>query len=412
MDKDEFIANFSAVTGQDVSVAERFYSSSGGNLQSAIDRFFEPESSQPAAPTSAVPAQSDRSHWRDDSYLDNWSDDEPANTRDSGNNDYDNNDNSGNVGPHRDAPVESDDPIQNIFNKAEKVNRPPADSGSAAPKPKIVPFQGQGRSLNDNTGGNNNDNNTPAQRQPRRDGPGARGGPGGSSNEDSEPEAKTVKVTFYANGFTVDDSNFKTNESPDGKKFLEVLNKGYVPPELHEYDQHGRPRPVSISLDDRRKDTYEPPPPPKYVAFSGSGQRLSHTDQGGDAGQSASALAGDGWSIPGLVGSAVGLAWSSASYVTGLLWGQQEKTFTVDESQPTMTIRIRLADGTQVSQKFNLTHTIEDVHTFCALRCPPHPDSVQRVMGGYPLRPLTDMEKTVEEMKLSGMSLTHEFTSK
>lgn len=36
----------------------------------------------------------------------------------------------------------------------------------------------------------------------------------------------------------------------------------------------------------------------------------------------------------------------------------------VDASQPTTSIQIRLADGSRLSGRFNLSHTIDDIRTF------------------------------------------------
>lgn len=36
----------------------------------------------------------------------------------------------------------------------------------------------------------------------------------------------------------------------------------------------------------------------------------------------------------------------------------------VDASQPTTSIQIRLADGSRLSGRFNLTHTINDLRTY------------------------------------------------
>jgi UBX domain-containing protein 1 len=38
--------------------------------------------------------------------------------------------------------------------------------------------------------------------------------------------------------------------------------------------------------------------------------------------------------------------------------------FLLDESQPTTFVQIRLADGKRLKAKFNLGHTIADVHAY------------------------------------------------
>ena len=43
-----------------------------------------------------------------------------------------------------------------------------------------------------------------------------------------------VKLTLYANGFTVDDGEFRDYNEPQNKEFMEEVKKGYVPKELQQ----------------------------------------------------------------------------------------------------------------------------------------------------------------------------------
>jgi len=51
---------------------------------------------------------------------------------------------------------------------------------------------------------------------------------------------------------------------------MKELNEGYVPKEIQDKYKGG----VSVGLEDKRKEMYTPPPPPKYVAYSGQGMSL------------------------------------------------------------------------------------------------------------------------------------------
>ena len=78
---------------------------------------------------------------------------------------------------------------------------------------------------------------------------------------------------MYANGFIVDEGPFRDYNSPENVQFMKELNEGYVPKEIQEkYKGKG----VSVGLEDRRKDEYRPPTPPKYVAYSGEGQSMGY----------------------------------------------------------------------------------------------------------------------------------------
>ena len=83
---------------------------------------------------------------------------------------------------------------------------------------------------------------------------------------------RAVQITFYSNGFQVDDGPLRSPEDPDGKKFLEVLHRGRVPPEISAMYPNTD---IAVTLADRGDEDYIPP---KYKAFGGQGVRLSAGD--------------------------------------------------------------------------------------------------------------------------------------
>lgn len=55
------------------------------------------------------------------------------------------------------------------------------------------------------------------------------------SPNDKEAFDKTqnkIKLTVYKNGFTIDDGTFRNKADPDNKKFMEEVEKGFIPQEL------------------------------------------------------------------------------------------------------------------------------------------------------------------------------------
>ena len=68
-----------------------------------------------------------------------------------------------------------------------------------------------------------------------------------------------MHITFYSNGFTVDDGEFRDYEDPINKEFMEDVKKGYLPKELAQ--KFGRN--VGIAVQDRRNEEFKKPPPPK-----------------------------------------------------------------------------------------------------------------------------------------------------
>ena len=86
---------------------------------------------------------------------------------------------------------------------------------------------------------------------------------------DDKPDTE-VKVSLYQNGFTVEGGEFRDYNTEENKDFMKELNAGYIPKELRsKYKTQ-----IGISLEDRRKEKFRLPTPPKYVAYSGSGQSL------------------------------------------------------------------------------------------------------------------------------------------
>ena len=72
----------------------------------------------------------------------------------------------------------------------------------------------------------------------------------------------------------MDEGEFRPYESEENKAFMKELNEGYVPKEIQ--DKY-RGKGVSVGLEDRRKEAFRPPTPPRYVAYSGSGLSMGGT---------------------------------------------------------------------------------------------------------------------------------------
>ena len=58
---------------------------------------------------------------------------------------------------------------------------------------------------------------------------------------------------------------------------MKELNEGYVPQEVRGQYKGG----VDVGLEDKRKEAYRPPTPPKYVAYSGAGTSMGGTQSVG-----------------------------------------------------------------------------------------------------------------------------------
>ncbi len=94
------------------------------------------------------------------------------------------------------------------------------------------------------------------------------GAPGGASSSGDKPKRK---VTFYKNGFRLDDGPLRERGTKENDEFLDAISRGYCPEEL--LDKATR-QPADVAIEDRRSEEYQPPPPPAYIAFSGQGQTM------------------------------------------------------------------------------------------------------------------------------------------
>ena len=184
--------------------------------------------------------------------------------------------------------------------------------------------------------------------------------------DDKEKYGKTknkVKLTVYKNGFILDNGEFRKKDEPANKKFMEEIEKGYIPNELV---QKGITD-LGVEMDDQRDKNYEPPKEEKkFHAFTGVGQSLSSVNTQG-------------------------------------LHVDKNACSNVDKSKPTCKVNIRLFNGEVVSEDFNLIQTLQDVINFVKKKSGSNNFSL---LDGFPPRPITSYNKTIQELHLEGSLLT------
>lgn len=73
----------------------------------------------------------------------------------------------------------------------------------------------------------------------------------------------------------------------------------------------------------------------------------------------------------------------------------------VDESQPSTSIQLRLADGTRMVSRFNYQHTIRDIRGFIDASRPGGSRNYQLQTVGFPPKQLSDLDQTVEQAGLA-----------
>ncbi|KNC56369.1 uncharacterized protein AMSG_02339 [Thecamonas trahens ATCC 50062] len=185
-----------------------------------------------------------------------------------------------------------------------------------------APFSGRGYTL---AGGGTDDAGESSTTRP------AAAHHGGPSAGADLGTSRSLELTFYANGFVVvvvDDGGGDKSEpeffafaDAGNKAMMETLVEGRVPQPIAErlYPSGTRPpprsdAPVPIVVTDARPAEYEPPPPPAYVAFSGSGQTLGGSASVGTAAAAAmDATPGNAASLVGLITGLLSSIWASVA---------------------------------------------------------------------------------------------------
>ena len=193
----------------------------------------------------------------------------------------------------------------------------------------------------------------------------------GISTDVNEPEPEreqaqlTRTITFYANGiFTVDDGEPREMHSPENATFMISIMNGRCPPELMPDDPQ---TPININLV-RKEEDYVPPAEPKYRAFEGTAHKLTSDGPQQDVGEDIGGS--DTWNGP-------------------------------DESKPLTSIQIRLADGTRLVAKFNLCQTVGDIRSFVRVSRPELGNKF-RLSTSFPPKDLVDSSETIESAGLAG----------
>ncbi len=191
-----------------------------------------------------------------------------------------------------------------------------------------------------------------------------------------------MTITLYRNGFAVADDpvGFRSFDDPNNRHFLDSLKKGEMPKELEEMHkdklrsntERGVLSNVRIRVEDKSQEDFKPP---AYIAFSGTQHKL-----GGNTSVDPNAVAGN----------------------TSEDGGDPMPEFNPDE--PSTTLQIILVDGRKLIQKFNMTHTIKHVQSFIASQG--GNTAPYTLLAGFPPKPLTDFDRTIEEAKLKNARVT------
>ncbi|WFD33106.1 protein phosphatase regulator [Malassezia sp. CBS 17886] len=196
--------------------------------------------------------------------------------------------------------------------------------------------------------------------------------PGDMHEDDEESEeAPAVRhLTFWQEGFSIEDGPLHRYDDPANEETLEAINAGRAPLSLLNV-RFGQP--VELMVSRRTHEKYEPPPPPPQMPFGGHGNRLGSV-------------------APGV--RAAGATAAPANAPPAPTNAEPE----VDPSQPTTQIQVRLSDGQRLVAKVNTNHTVSDLRRIIDAR---RPDLANYTLHtSFPPKAITDEHLTVADAGL------------
>ncbi|KAK0660098.1 hypothetical protein QBC41DRAFT_331135 [Cercophora samala] len=158
----------------------------------------------------------------------------------------------------------------------------------------------------------------------------------GASAAAPEGPAQERILHIWRDGFSIDDGELRRFDDPQNSSDLDMIRNGRAPIHLMNVRMDQR---VDVKLQ-QHEENYRPLPK-IYRPFGGEGRRLG------------SPVPGEVTPTPAAPVAATPLSQVSQAPSTG-----------VDESQPTLMLRIQLPDGTRMPARFNPTQTVGDVYDF------------------------------------------------
>ncbi|KAF7760839.1 hypothetical protein Agabi119p4_10248 [Agaricus bisporus var. burnettii] len=214
-------------------------------------------------------------------------------------------------------------------------------------------------------------------------------------NAPEEDEVVVRTITFWQDGFQIEDGDLMRYDDPEDAKILSELTAGTAPISLLNVRQG---QPVELRMIPRQGEMYTPPAGVR--AFRGAGQRL-----GAPVPQIASGNSGQGApsgsnSMPGTFPGVTAPAAAASSSASTTERESLTTRFEVDQSRPTTSIQLRLADGTRMVCRMNLTHTIGDIRNFINAARPENVTRPYTIGTTFPNRTLEDNSATIESAGL------------
>ncbi|KAL3842391.1 hypothetical protein ACJMK2_020411 [Sinanodonta woodiana] len=201
-----------------------------------------------------------------------------------------------------------------------------------------------------------------------------------------KPRQVDTVLKLWKNGFSIDEGILRDYSDPANKEFLDSISRGEVPKELLRQARGGE---VNLNMEDHRNEDFVRPKVP-IRAFAGEGHMLGSPVPHMVTKESA---------VPPASVTAINMG-TKRSAVASATVTSRELSVHIDESKPTTTLQIRLADGSRLVAKFNNNHRVRDVRNYIISSRPQYASSMFVLMTTFPNKELTNENETLEEGKL------------
>jgi UBX domain-containing protein 1 len=202
--------------------------------------------------------------------------------------------------------------------------------------------------------------------------PGPQGAPGRARPQTGEVQERTLHR--WLDGFSIDDGELHRFDDPANTEILQMIQQGRAPIHLLNvrYDD-----PIDVKLQEHNEN-YRPLPK-KYKPFASEGRRL-------------------GSPVPGEVAASATATSAATSSTTTAARSAASPSASVDESQPTVTIRIQMLDGSRLPARFNTSQTVNDIYEFISRASPGLSSGGWVLATTFPNKDHTDKSLVIGEM--------------
>ncbi|KAI0260609.1 hypothetical protein BC834DRAFT_899973 [Gloeopeniophorella convolvens] len=199
-------------------------------------------------------------------------------------------------------------------------------------------------------------------------------------------ETATRHLTFWRDGFSIEDGELRRYDDPQQAQILSEINAGRAPPSILDVLPG---QPVELRVTRRTEDDYVATP---RRGFAGSGNRLgAPVTEPGPGSVPSGAMPG---AFPGIGSSSAAPVPAPPSLPRDP--DSVNTRFSVDQTKPTTSVQVRLADGTRMVARMNLTHTVRDLRNFINASRPENNTRAYTIGTTFPNRILEDDTVTIE----------------